>query len=57
MQKWKMSEKGLQIAEKKREAKGTGEKEIYTKLSADFQRIPKSDKKAFLSKQYKKKKK
>jgi len=57
MQKWKMSEKGLQIAEKKREAKGKGEKEIYTQLSADFQRIPKSDKKAFLSKQYKKKKK
>ena len=42
----------LQIAEK-REAKGKGEKERYTHLNAEFQRIPRRDKKAFLSNQYK----
>ena len=36
--KW-LSEEGLQIAEKRREAKGKGEKEIYTHLNAEFQRI------------------
>ena len=39
----------LQIAEKRREAKGKGEKEIYTHLNAEFQRIVKRHKKAFLS--------
>ena len=52
-----MSEEGLQIAEKRREAKGKGEKERHTHLHAEFQRIARSDKKAFLSYQYKKKKK
>ena len=44
-----MSEEALQIAEKKREAKGKGEKERYTYLNAEFQRIARKDKKAFLS--------
>ena len=44
-----MSEEPLQIAEKRREVKGKGEKERYTHLTADFQRIAKRDKKAFLS--------
>ena len=48
-----MSEEGLQIAEKRREAKGTGEKERYTHLNAEFQRIVRRDKKAFLSDQCK----
>ena len=43
----------LQIAEKRREAKGKGEKERYTHLNAEFQRIAKRDKKAFLSDQSK----
>ena len=43
----------MQIAEKKREAKGKGEKERYTHLNAEFQRIARRDKKAFLSEQYK----
>ena len=43
----------LQIAEKTREAKGEGEKEIYTHLNAEFQRIARIDKKAFLSEQCK----
>ena len=47
-----MSEKALQITEK-REAKGKGEKERYTHLSAEFQRIARRDKKAFLSEQCK----
>ena len=47
-----MSEVALQIAEK-REAKGKGEKERYTHLNAEFQRIAKRDKKAFLSAQCK----
>ena len=48
-----MSEKTLQIAEKRREAKGKGEKERYTHSNADFQRIARRDKKAFLSDQCK----
>ena len=47
-----MSEEALQIAEKRREAKGKGEKEIYTHLNAEFQ-ISRRDKKAFLSYQCK----
>ena len=46
--KW-LSEEALQIAEERREAKGKGEKERYTHLSAEFQRIARRDKKAFLS--------
>ena len=46
-QKW-LSEEALQIAEKRREAEGKGEKERYTHLKAEFQRIPRRDKKAFL---------
>ena len=44
-----LSEKALQITEKRREAKGKGEKERYTHLSAEFQRIARRDKKGFLS--------
>ena len=44
-----MSEEALQIAVKRREAKGKGEKESYTYLNADFQRIARRDKNAFLS--------
>ena len=43
-----MSEEALQIAKKRREAKGKGEKERYTHLNAEFQRIARRDKKAFL---------
>ena len=54
--KWKkakwLSEEALQIAEK-REAKGKGEKERYTHLNAEFQKIARRDKKAFLSDQCK----
>ena len=46
--KW-LSEEALQIAEKRREAKGKGEKERYIHLSAEVQRIAKINKKAFLS--------
>ena len=46
-----MSEEGLQIAEKRREGKGKGEKERYTNLNAEFQRIARRDKEAFLSDQ------
>ena len=46
--KW-LSEKALQIAEKRREAKGKGEKERYTHLNAEFQRIARRGKKAFFS--------
>ena len=49
-----MSEEALQIAEKRREVKGKGEKEIYTHLNAEFQRIARRGKKAFLSDQCKK---
>ena len=48
-----MSEEALQIAEKRREVKGKGEKERYTHLNAEFQRIARRDKKAFLSDQCK----
>ena len=44
-----MSEVVLQIAEKRREAKGKGEKERYTHLNAEFQRTARRDKKAFLN--------
>ena len=47
--KW-LSEKALQIAEKRKEAKGKAEKERYTHLNAEFQRIAGRDKKAFLNK-------
>ena len=46
--KW-LSEETLQIAVKRREAKGKGEKKRYTYLNAEFQRIVRRDKKAFLS--------
>ena len=49
-----MSEKALQIVEKRKEAKGKGEKERYIHLNAEFQRISRRDKKAFLSEQCKK---
>ena len=48
-----MSEETLQIAEKRREAKGQGKKERYIHLNAELQRISKTDKKAFLSEQCK----
>ena len=48
-----MSEQVLQIAEKGREAKSKGEKQRYTHLNAEFQRIPRRDQKAFLSGQCK----
>ena len=55
--KWKkakwFSEEALQIAEKRREVKGKGEEERYTHLNAEFQRLAKRDKKAFLSDQWK----
>ena len=51
--KCKKSKKGLQIAEKRREAKGNGEKERYIHLNAKFQRIARRDKKGFLSDQFK----
>ena len=50
--KW-LSEEALQIAENRRETKGKGEKERYTHLNAEFQRIARGDNKAFLSHQYK----
>ena len=50
--KW-LSEEAFQIAEKTREMKGKGEKERYTHLNAEFQRIARRDKKAFLSDQCK----
>ena len=50
--KW-LSEEALQIVEKRREAEGKGEKERYTHLNAEFQRIARRDKKAFLSDQCK----
>ena len=51
-EKW-LSEEALQIAEKRRETKGKGEKERYTHLNAEFQRMARRDKKAFLSDQCK----
>ena len=50
--KW-LSEEALQIAEKRTEVKGKGEKEVYTHLNAEFQRIARRDKKAFLRDQCK----
>ena len=50
--KW-LSEEGLQIVEKRREAKGKGEKERHNRLNAEFQKTAKRDKKAFLSDQCK----
>ena len=50
--KW-LSEEVLQIAEKRREPKGNGEKERYKHLNAEFQRIARRDKKPFLSEQCK----
>ena len=50
--KW-LSEEALQIAKKRKEAKGKAQKERYTQLNPDFQRIAMRDKKAFLSGQCK----
>ena len=50
--KW-LSEEALQIAEKRKDAKGEGEKERYTHFNAEFQRIARGDKKRFLSDQCK----
>ena len=50
--KW-LSKEALQIAEKRREAKGKGERERYIHLNAEFQRIARRDKKVFLSGQCK----
>ena len=50
--KW-LSEEALKIADKRREAKGNGGKERYTHLNAEFQRIARRDKKAFLRDQCK----
>ena len=50
--KW-LSEEALQITEKRKDAKGKGEKERYTHLNAEFQRIARRDKKGFLSDQCK----
>ena len=50
--KW-LSEEALQIAMKRREVNGKGEKERYTHLNTEFQRIPRREKKAFLSDQCK----
>ena len=51
-EKW-LSEEASQIAEKRREVKGKGEKERYIHLNAEFQRIARRDKKAFVSDQCK----
>ena len=55
--KWKKAKRSsgeaLQLAEERREAKGKGEREIYTQLNAEFQRIAKRGKKAFLRDQCK----
>ena len=52
--KWQnCSEKDLQIAEKRRDAKGKAKKERYTHLNAEFQRMARRDKKVFLSDQCK----
>ena len=50
--KW-LSDEDLQIVEKRREMKGIEEKERYTHLNAEFQRLARRDKKAFLSEQCK----
>ena len=49
MQKGKMAEEALKTPMKRREVKGKGEKERYTHLNSEFQRIARGDKKAFLS--------
>ena len=49
-----MSEEALQIAEERSEMKGKGERERYTQLNVEFQRIARGDKKAFLLKNAKK---
>ena len=49
----KLSEEALQISQKRRQVKGKGERERYTHLDAEFQRITRGDKKAFLSEQCK----
>ena len=49
--KW-LSEEGLQVAVKRRETKGKGEKERYNHLNSEFQRIARRVKKAFLSRRY-----
>ena len=46
--KW-LSEEALQIAEERKEVEGKGERERYTRLNAEFQRIARRDKKAFLN--------
>ena len=51
--KW-LSEEALQTAEKRKEVKGKGEKERYTHLNAEFQRLARRDKKTFFSDQCKK---
>ena len=51
--KW-LTEETLQIAEKRREAKGKGEKERYIHLNSDFKKIRRKDKEAFLSEHFKK---
>ena len=48
-----MSEEALQIAEKRREMKGKGERERYTQLNAEFQRRARREKRAFLNEQCK----
>ena len=53
MQKSKMAEEALQIPVKRREAKSKEEKERYSHLNAEFQKIARTDKKAFLSDQCK----
>ena len=55
-EKW-LYEEALQIAEKRREAKGKGERERYSQVNAEIQRIARRDKKAFLSEQCKEKEK
>ena len=52
MTKW-LSEEALQIAKKRREVKGKGDRERYTQLNAEFQRIARGEKKAFLDEQCK----
>ena len=54
--KW-LSEEALQIAEKRREAKGKGDRKRYTQPNAEFQRIARKDKEAFLKEQCKKQRK
>ena len=49
----RLSEEVLQIAEEWREVKSKGERELYTQLNAEFQRIARSNKKAFLNEQCK----